>query len=272
MKNLIPVFLVILLITGCVQPQPETHQVEIGLFTPYYLFPEVLNGQVKEVYERSYLAIEEDGKIVKGDRLTVAARDTVGWTNDFHLMYAEDGNLLQADLIDENDELISRDKNTIEDGKVVQSEFFKNDTLRVISKLTYDENGVLTGMERIRMPEDTMIVKAMLLHDENGNFTEWHFHNPAGGLNGKYMFTVNQEGKRTGYTYLNIDGEKTFEQKFTYNENGFLMRQEIITKAGEVFVSEYEYEYDDMGNWIKVIANTDDQMMVSERTIAYYEE
>lgn len=271
MKNLIPIFLVVLLITGCVQPQPETHQVEIGLFTPYYLFPDILNGQVKEVYERSYLTVEQDGNYIKGDRLTVAARDTIGWTNDFHLMYDENGTLMQADLIDENDELISRDKNSVEDGKVVQSEFFKKDTLRAISKFTYNENGVLTGIERIRMPEDTIFVNIMLVSDESGNFTEWHFHNPAGGLNGKFMFTVNQEGRRTGYAFYNKDGEKTIEQKYTFNDKGSMLKQEIINKDGEVFVSEYEYEYDDMDNWIKTTGKTGDQVIMTERAITYYE-
>ena len=83
MKNVFVLFLVIILVTGCNQPLPEIHQVEIGLYTPYFLFPETLQGKVKSVIEKNYLAVEQDGKYIKDIPLTVGARDSIGWTTDF---------------------------------------------------------------------------------------------------------------------------------------------------------------------------------------------
>lgn len=272
MKKFIPLLLVIFLITGCVQPQPETHQVEIGFFTPYLLFPETLNGQVKEVFEKNYFAVEQDGKLVKSERMTVASRDTFGWTNDFKLLYDESGNLLQSDLIDENDALINRNKQTVEDGKISESQFFKDDTLRRVTKLAYNEEGKLTGLENFRMPIDTLIVKGSFIYDENGNMVEWQIINPLDEMISKYIFTVNQDGKRTGFSFYNKEGKKTFEQKFSYNDHGSLGRQELINANGESLVTEYEYEYDDMGNWTKYTSRTGPTGVIAERAITYYQE
>jgi hypothetical protein len=273
MKNLIPMlFVVMILATGCPQPEPEIHQVEIGLFTPYNFFPETLNGKVKTVIERNFLGVEQDGKIIKGERLTVAARDTIGWTNDFSLTYDEDGNLIESALIDENDEVIDSNQLTVEEGKIVKSVYTKNDTVRNYALLSYDEAGHLVKVEQFRMPADTLAWSAQLLSDDQGNFLEWRFMDYKGDPTTKYIFTVNQDGRRTGYTFYNKEGEKAFEQQYTYNDMGYMSRQVLIDKEGKEYVSEYEYEYDEMNNWIKTIGKTSyGPTVVEERTITYFE-
>ena len=273
MKKLIPMlFVVMILATGCPQPEPEVHQVEIGLFTPYYVFPDILNGKVKTVVEKNYLGVEQDGKIVKGERLTVAARDTIGWTNDFRLTYDENGNLLKYEAINENDELIETNTQTVEEGNIVKSVHMLDDTLRSYSLLSYNDAGQLVKMDHFRMPADTLAWSVALLSDENGNFTEWQWMDFKGDPDGKHIFTVNMEGRRTGYSYYNKDGEKTFEQQYTYNDMGQLARQVMIDRDGKEFVAEYEYEYDEMNNWIQCTGTSSDGVpMVEERTITYYE-
>ncbi len=273
MKNLIPLLVVVIILaTGCPQPEPEIHQVEIGLFTPYFAFPEILNGPVKEVAERNYLAIEEDGKYVKVDRLTVDARDTIDWTNDFRLTFDEKGILLQSELIDENDELIDTWKLTVQDSRIVKGEYFKEDTLRKYMKLFYNDDGKLTRLEQYRMPVDTLIWLNNIISDENGNFLEWQFHDANDEPTNKFIFTVNQEDQRTGYKYYNAEGKVTSEQKYTYNDMGYLKKHVLINEKGEESVSEYEYVYDDMNNWVKVTGNSDEHKIITERTITYYEE
>ena len=274
MKKFIPMlFVVMILATGCPQPEPEVHQVEIGLFTPYWSFPETLNGKVKEVIEKNYFGIEQEGKIVKGDRLTVKARDTINWTNDFKLVYDENGNLVESVMLDENDNVIQKNIQTLEEGRIVKSESERNDTLRSYALLTYNEAGQLVKLEQFRLPADTLMWSVKLLSDDQGNFTEWHWMDWKGADNGKNLFTVSQEGQRTGFKFYNREGELWQEEKFTFNEMGFLVKQEIITDEGEESTTtyEYEYEYDEMDNWIKVVSSTDDQLIVAERTISYFD-
>lgn len=271
MKKFIPMlFVVMILATGCPQPEPEVQQTEFSLFTPYVFFPEIFNGKVKEVIEKNYFGIEEEGKIIKGERLTVAARDSISWTNDFKVVYDEAGNVLKTVLLDENDEVIAKSKSTVVDGHVIKSEVMRDDTLRAYTLVTYDETGQAIRFERFSLPADTLIWSTKLLSDEQGNFKEWHWSDWSGADNGKHIFTVNQEGRRTGFKFYNKDGEVAIEQAFTYNEMGFLTKQ-VITTEEEELVTEYEYEHDDMNNWIKTVATSDDQIIVAERTYTYFE-
>jgi hypothetical protein len=273
MKKLIPVlFVVMILATGCPQPEPEVHQVEIGLFTPYVVFPETVKGKVKEVVERNYLGMEQDGKVIKGERLTVDARDSIQWTNDFRLTYDENGNLLLTEQLDENDEIIELQKQTVVDGRIVKSESTRDDTLRNYSKMSYNDAGHLSKIEVFRMPVDTLRFSVLLSSDEQGNAQEWQFRNHLGDPTTKYLFTVNQEGRRTGYTFYDKEGKLVFEEKFIFNEMGFLAKQVMINEEGEESVSEYEYEYDEMNNWVKVIGNSDQHILVAERTFTFFPE
>jgi len=273
MKKLIPVlFVVMILATGCPQPEPQVHQVEIGLFTPYVVFPETVNGKVKEVVEMSYLGMEEDGKVIKGERLTVDARDSIQWTNDFRLTYDENGILLFTELLDENDGIIELQKQTVVDGTIVKSESSRDDTLRNYSKMSYNDAGHLSKIEVFRLPVDTLRFSVLLSHDEQGNVLEWQFRNYLGDPTTKYIFTVDQVGQRTGYTFYNKEGKQVYEEKFTYNEMGFLAKQVMINEEGEETSSEYEYEYDEMNNWVTVIGYSDKFPIVSERKITYFQE
>lgn len=272
MQKIIPLLLLMFFITSCAESQPEKHQVEVGLFTPAYLAPEILNGQVKEIYERNYFANEEAGTIMKGDRLTLAARDSIGWTLDFHVIYDEKGHLLLSEEIDENDKTIDRSVLSYEEGKMVKADFFQNDTLKNITKPVYDETGILRTMERYRVPEDTLVLRVQLIRDSDGNIVEWDFFNPDNELTGKYVFSLDENGKRTGYRYINKDGDQTFEQQYSYNDAGFMEMQVLINREGERMVAEYEYEYDDMGNWILCKGKTPEHPdIVAERIISYYE-
>lgn len=273
MKKLIPFFvLTAFLAAGCQQPEPEVHSVEIGLFTPYAVFPDILNGKVKEVTEKNYWAVEKDGKYEKGEIITEAARDTMGWTNAFRVMFDENGNLLKCENLDENDIIMNAEILSIKDNIAISVELVQNDTLRNITHLKYNEAGILDKFERYRMPEDTLVWYVMVMTDENGNMIEWEFFNPSDEATGKYVLTFNPEGKGTGYKYFNKEGVVTVEQKYTYNDVGQMSEQTVITKDGYKNITTYEYEYDKMNNWIKAVAKTGNQVIIEERTITYYED
>lgn len=106
MQRIVPfLFIVAILSTGCPRPEPEVRKVEIGLFTPYSELPDFLNGKGKEVVERNYLAVEQDGEYVKGERLSMGVRDSITWANDFRVKFDENSNLLQCDLIERRDDI-----------------------------------------------------------------------------------------------------------------------------------------------------------------------
>lgn len=273
MKKLFPFFLIAaFLASACQQPEPEVSTVEIGLFTPYAVFPDILNGKVKEVTEKNYWAVEKDGKYEKGEIITEAARDTLGWTNAFRVMYDENGNLIKCENLDENEIIMNAELLSIKDNKAISAKLVRNDTLRNITHLKYNEAGIIEKFERYKMPEDTLVWYVMVMSDENGNMIEWEFFNPADEATGKFVLTYNPEGKSTGYKYFNKEGDVTVEQKYVYNDAGQMSEQTVINKDGKKSLTTFEYEYDKKNNWIKAIAKDDNRVIIGERTITYYDE
>jgi hypothetical protein len=273
MKKLLVLALVIVLITGCTTPPPETHQVEISFFTPYWRFPETLNGKVKTMTEKTYMAVEKEGVFEKDIPVTVKARDSIGCTSDFMVTFDEEGNLLQSDNIDENDRKFEQWKITSEAGRWKQCDYFEEDTLKILSRFTYDDQGKLIKIENFRVPEDTMTFRGVMGYDENGYLTELQFQNFQDENTGKYIFAVNADGKRTGYKYFNKEGAQTFEEQFTYDDNGDMIKQLMINKQGELLETNYELDrYDAMNNWTSCLWKSDDVMLITERIYTYHEE
>ncbi len=140
MKNLVTFLLMLAFIAvGCQQPEPEIHTVDVGFFTPYALYPETLNGKIKQLTERNYLAVEKDGNVIKDERLNKESRDSLSWTRDFRLSYNEDGMMTKLEYLDENDKTTSMDEITLKDKNIISGNYTHLDTLRHIFRVSYDE-------------------------------------------------------------------------------------------------------------------------------------
>jgi hypothetical protein len=122
------------------------------------------------------------------------------------------------------------------------------------------------------MPADTLAFQARILSDEHGHMTEWVYQNPEGEKTGNRIFALDPEGRRTGYKHYNKDGEQVFEQQYAYNEKGNMIRQLMIDREGKEYLSEYDYSgYDDRGNWTRLVADDQQHIIITERTITYHE-
>ena len=274
MKNLVTFLLMLAFIAvGCQQPEPEIHTVDVGFFTPYALYPETLNGKIKQLTERNYLAVEKDGNVIKDERLNKESRDSLSWTRDFRLSYNEDGMMTKLEYLDENDKTTSMDEITLKDKNIISGNYTHLDTLRHIFRVSYDEDGRISNYEMFQLPQDSLSWFAKIFYDDNGNHKEWVMFNAQGDQTGKFVFSINPEGRRSGYKFFNKEDSLSFEQQFTYNEQGVLQKQVLINKKREKSISEYEYKYDDHGNWIRGEAKSSDgKRIITERDIVYYQE
>ena len=63
MKKLSILFIIVCIASGCATEEVKTYSTTVGLFTPYVMFPETLQGQVKSIIEKNYFAKEEEGKL-----------------------------------------------------------------------------------------------------------------------------------------------------------------------------------------------------------------
>lgn len=271
MKKLSILFILVFIASGCATEEEKTYTTTVGIYTPYVMFPETLQGQVKSIYETNYFAEEVDGEIIQGDRLTIEARDTIKWTKDFKVMYNELGLVTMSKILDENDKVLYYDETIIEEDKIVQANEFKDDTLRVKNHIMYDENNHMKKIKRMRMPEDTLINKIEMKCDSTGLLIAFKFINADGEKGYAYKYTFDETGVNTGYIVKNPEGEQTLECTLERNEKGFLTMSKFSSEKSES-ITHYTYEaHDDMGNWTKCVAKGDDgKIIIEERAITYY--
>jgi hypothetical protein len=269
MKKFKSLVLLLILFAGCVSTEKPIDKTEIGMFTPYAFNPEVLNGKVKMITEKNYLAKELDGKIVADRPLTLKDRDSIGWTNDFIVTYNEDGLLIQCDEIDENGKVLYSAKTSIEDKTIIKCEYYKNDTLKEIQKIQHDTTGWVVKVEGYS-PQDSLKSIMDVKNDEKGNIISVIFKNSMNEISSKFESAYNENNKRTGYKFFDPQGNKTFEQKYSYNDQGFMEKQVIINKEGKESESLYTYTYEENGNWIECIGNEGKNKIIAKRTIEYY--
>jgi len=270
MKKLKSFALILILFTGCVSTEKPKDQTVIGMFTPYSFFPETLNGKVKMVVEKSYLAKEVDGKLVADRPLTVGDRDSIGWTNDFIVRFDENGLVLKSEEIDENGKIIHSTVNHIENGKVIRTEDFRNDTLQMYQKNYYTPEGWYEKLE-VYSDKDSLRSIFKIQTDSLGNITSAIIYNPMNEIKSRFEFHVGQDSKWHGYKSFDKEGNKTFEQKYFFNDHGFMERQILIDKAGDETESLYTYLYGDKGNWIEAYGSSGNNKLVTKREIEYYE-
>lgn len=270
MKNLKLVCLFFILLAGCAAPEKPTYSTEIGNFTPYGYFPDILNGKVKKVIEKSYIT-KMDGDTVVVDRpLTQADRDSIGWTNDFTATFTEDGNLVQCDELDENNKVLYSNRTVIENGQVVKATFFKGDSLSGYQKIDYDSLGRVDMAEYFNS-QDTLKTIVNIETNDNGDITTALFYDSQMALKSKFEASYNENNRRAGYKFFNPEGVKTFEQKFQYNDHGFMEKQVLINKEGVETTALYTFDYDQKGNWITSTSDDGKSRVISKRTIEYFE-
>jgi hypothetical protein len=257
---------------GCQNPESKIQTTELGIYTPYALFPETLKGPVMKLTEKNFIAIKKDGKWIESERLDSMARDTIGWTDDFIVQFDPEGKIIQSDLIKANDDVFSTMVNKYTKGKVVSTQT-QNDKGKIIKHTTLielDENDIPVSFKRYMDDTDSLQFSLQASTDEDGNYLFWEFYNAEGEATGYYSFIYDNE-KKSGFRYINAEGDTTMTQKFEFDDKGSVIKQTIISKDGSEEETEYTYEYDNFGNWIKVYAKSSNVNIISEREIVYYE-
>jgi len=273
MRTLFIVLVAASLIVSCSPKKTEkvaTHTT-LGLFTPYRFFPETLNGQVKEVKEVNYWAVEKDGVIDAGEKITPEEYDSIQWTHNFIAQFAPSGNLTHTIFPDEKEGIIYTWNIVFEGDTAVGAEFMKADTLTTSVKMAPIEGGGL-HMMTYNEPADTLAYQLKISYTADHQFNSLQWSNFKSEPTYFSQYSYDDAKKLTGFTGERDDTLRS-EMKFTYNEQGFAATQEVINYIkGKNTFNNYEYTYDDQGNWIKCIAYEDSKPhIVVKRDYVYYE-
>ena len=257
---------------GCMNNKPAAYTI-LGDYTPYNAFPEKLNGKVEKVIEKNYWTIPDGETFKKGNRITIKDRDSIGWTNDFEVIYDVTGGLVSYIGIDENDKTISKWELLRENGLLTSAKATENDTVRMNQKIKCNTGGEVAEIGYYRPVVDTLVGTFIITSSEKKDTVTYQFVNFKGKKGGKNINLYNGEGQFLRRETYDMDGTFTGSVEVKYNDKGKLSELSFYDKDRKsAGVNHFTYEYDQKGNWTKAIAKDDRGFVViEERTYTYFD-
>lgn len=251
-----------------------------------------LNGRVNHLTIRHYLAVEKDGKIVKGEP------DREGEV-DQTITFNKDGYVSQAYFYGESDTLDTRLIRNYENGLCV-GEVRYDDEDNILSEWVWLYDDRDNNVERVRILDDgTAFLAWKLYYDDNDELiARMSKRGPDSGLFDSLSWKLDKYDRQieeSSYGYYGYYGTNKVEYldktelplkvyvyngydelsnilEMEYNDKGHLLSAKNFGPDTLLSASvTFEYEYDKKGNWIKRTQYYNGEpLKYEERRIIYY--
>jgi len=146
--------------------------------------------------------------------------------------------------------------------------FDSNGQKKEVKNHTYRKWKHLKKVETIN--PKTKVIKNKKVFDKNNNLLEISFFDVLGSLTSKKEYQYKNNQLITILLYENK--ELQIQQDFTYNNLGFLVKEEVKTlKSKKVDIITYTYDFDEKENWIKKNKYINSvPVSLEERSIEYF--
>jgi len=267
--------------------------------------PKAMNNIVYNIVE-NFGAIERTG-VVKGVNFTynelgfVITQNNYGQNaqpiNQLHIVYDTLYNIKSKNLSDKNGKLINRvnyeynkkNKTTYEsiyraDGSLESRMVYtyNKKKVKLLKVISFDSNGQKKEVKNYTYRKwkhlmrvetvnpKTKVVKNKKVFDEDNNLLEISFFDVLGNLTSKKKYQYKKQQLITILFY--VKKELKIQQNFTYNNLGFLVKEEVKTlESKKVDIITYTYDFDDKENWVKKSKFINFvPVSLEERTIDYF--
>ncbi len=274
MKNILYLSSVILVgfLFSCKTPTPEPHpQTTLGAYTPYYVFSETLNGQLKSVEEINYWAIKTNDGLTKGFIITSNERDSLQWSNDFVATFNENGMITQ-NTYSNGDDLISKWVVEIDNEKISKAFYYINDTLWRYDTYNFDESG-FPQSQILNYPVDSTKRTLKFVNDSLGNWHKITYFDAEDNLKRIYTCIRDTKHRITKEYMFDQNDSLLMTMESSYNEYGFydLSRSSYGLNEDSMIVKVDYTAYDHMKNWTSAnITINDSILLICERIYEYY--
>lgn len=250
----------------------KNEKTALQFLTPYVNFPEYLNGRIKQVHESNYWAVIENKKWVKGEVLSRAERDSLGWSNDFTAQYDESGIISRVDNILFEGEVRSFVTKT-ENGLLKKATYVKGGENSVYMMLNHNEKGHIVSSKRFREKVDTLLSYYTFETNEDGCITSSKLYNYKGELSFSYELNLNDENLTESMKTYSADDSLMQDYRMMYNKKGFYSKTLILNGLNQIRRNlEVKYtKYDRKGNWLSAWVYDDGKpMVITKREYEYY--
>lgn len=259
-------------VAGCKNKKQVVFTV-LGVFTPYQMNMEKLNGKVEKVIETNYWTVPDTESFKKGDKMTKKVLDSLNYTGDFEATFDEAGDLVSCAIMDENKKIDNKWELTKENNILVRANYTYNDTLRRYQKLKCDKNGDIIEYASFKAVVDTLLERWVVERNTRGDTVIYKVINYKGELIFKALFLYNDLEQFIGYQGYDKDGNYSGGNESKYDDLG-KVSELIFYNKDKKPTSENNFinEYDSKGNWVKQICKDKKGFaIIGERVYKYFE-
>lgn len=261
-----------LILMGCNNQKP-TESTIINYFTPIGNY-NYFNGKIQKMTEKNYWAKVDNGKYLKGDKITRKELDSMKWVPDYEVNFSRDGLVENCYAMDENGKTIWKNQLKIENGRYVTNQRFLNDTVRFYENIKYNDKGEISEIIRYRAVVDTLMGSGTITSNTTGDTITIKGMSNKGDLMYIAMNYLNKEKRCTAVENLGPDGEFKGSTEYLYDDKGNILKSSYFDKDKKLTnLEEYIYfDYDEHGNYIiACYKDSNGRMAITERTFTYYE-
>jgi|GEM_PF-1422534 hypothetical protein len=260
-----------LMLTSCKKPQSAKTTV-IGWWTPYYFMPEQLNGKVKSVKEQNYWASIKDGKLVKGRLISPSDRINLGWTDDFDVLFNENGQVQKCDYTDDNGILIGSWVITLENNLPSLASWVEHDSTTMTVLIKNDDRGNMVENQFFKGISNQLLYRTDWVYNANKEFIKAIWYDNNGKLTKSNRYTWSSDSQVTQIEAYSTNDSLKGTFKINYNNKGFSKKQERFNSTNDKLKSvNIEYQYDENCNWVTATFYENDKpVAIADRIYVYY--
>lgn len=271
-KNILFFLLFVFAAAGCTDKKQADFTL-LGLYTPYQMYMEKLNGKVEKLVEINYWAVPDGESYRKGDKMTRKDLDSINYTGDFEATFDLTGDLVSCATMDENKKVYYKWEFTKANNMFSEARLYYNDTLRNFQKLKCNVAGDIIEAKIYRPLVDTLLGSWQSYRSVAGDTVTFKNYNYKGEMTSKAFFIYNSAGQFMGIQSYNKEGSFTGGNELKYDSEGKVSDIIFFDKDKKaVSGNSFIYEYDSRGNWIKVICKDPKGFaIIGERTYKYFE-
>jgi hypothetical protein len=139
--------LVIFLAAGCRDKIKKFTILAEG--TPYVVYPEILNGRIQTIEEKSYWAFPHRGRYIRGRSLTREERMNLGgWSDDYKAVFDSSATLQICEALQESGIPEWKNEFVKEKNLITRTNYFFHDTLVFYQLFKYGLKGNIISGKR----------------------------------------------------------------------------------------------------------------------------
>jgi hypothetical protein len=263
---------VVFSVAGCKNNKPVESTI-LGVYTPYQMSMEKLNGKVEKVIETNYWAIPDGESYKKGEKMTRKQLDSLNYTSDFEATFDDAGDLVSCVMIDENKKTINKWELVKENNVLSKATYTYKDTIRSYHMLKCNTKGEIIEVNVFRPVVDTLTSSWIITKSPDGDKVTYEVLNYKGKHSYENILLYNKANQFLGYQAYNKEGKYNGGSEIKYNDQGKISGLIFYDKDKKATAeNSFIYEYDSRGNWIKsVCKDTKGFAVIGERTYKYFD-